>query len=303
MADSTQLPRPGDTDNNLLRKITTLLADGLDVDLTGGTVNVPGNVTTNIPNGSDIAQGSIGDAQMTNSSNPGTVVGISKGIFQNTLSLYIAELNSQVTLGDILTGIGTPGASAVTNPASSASVIAALKGILTEELLLVTNTGAVADAAVTNPASSASVIAVLKGILTAVNVPAVGGTSSTTINSSIATTNSSLTTISGKIDTLNTTVAATGQQRGSLTNRSGSIAAGATSQQVAALNASRKYFLFQNISTETMWINFGTAAVSDQPSIQVLQGGSFVMENFFVSTEAINVISATTGSKFVSKEA
>lgn len=129
--------------------------------------------------------------------------------------------------------------------------------------------GSRSDAAVTNPASDASVIAALKGILTAVNTTSTSG----------------------------------GQQRGALTDRSGSITTGATSQQLAAALATRKYFFFQNLSTETMWINFGVAAVSDQPSISILPQASFVMETFFVSTQTINVISATTGSKFTAKEA
>lgn len=160
--------------------------------------------------------------------------------------------------------------------------------------------GAQADAAETNPANAASVVALLKGVLTAVNVPASGSTSLTNIDNSIATTNTQLTTVNTKLDTISATI---GQQRGSLTDRSGSITLGGTSQQIAAALATRKYFLFQNISIETMWLNFGIAAVADQPSIAILPQASFVMETFFVSTQTINVISATTGSKFVAKEA
>lgn len=160
--------------------------------------------------------------------------------------------------------------------------------------------GSRADATETNPANVASVISLLKGVLTAVNVPAAGSTSLTTIDNSIATTNTQLTTVNTKLDTISATI---GQQRGALTDRSGSITTGATSQQLAAALATRKYFIFQNLSTETMWINFGVAAVADQPSISILPQASFVMETFFVSTQTINVISATTGSKFTAKEA
>lgn len=209
---------------------------------------------------------------------------------------------------------GSTSDSPETNPLLSATEISILKGVLQDLNSLNTSTGGILSPAETNPASGAPIISLLKGILTAVNVPSSGGTSNTTINNSLTdidnnidttntelnTVNTNLTTVNTKLDTLSATI---GQQRGALTNRSGSITTGGTSQQVAAGLATRKYFFFQNISSETMWINFTSAAVADQPSISILPNGVFIMEGFFVSTEAINVISATTGSKFVSKEA
>lgn len=93
-------------------------------------------------------------------------------------------------------------------------------------------------------------------------------------------------------------------RRGSLTDRSGTITTGNTSQQLAAANASRRYLFVGNppTATESLWINFGTAAVKDQPSIEIAIGASFVMEDMFVSDQAVNIIAATTGHKFVSKE-
>jgi hypothetical protein len=90
--------------------------------------------------------------------------------------------------------------------------------------------------------------------------------------------------------------------RGTLTNRSGSITTGGTSQQLAASNAARLYLFVQNIAGENLWINFGTAAVQDQPSVRLQPGDSFVMEAAFIDNEAVNIIGATTGSKFVAKE-
>lgn len=91
---------------------------------------------------------------------------------------------------------------------------------------------------------------------------------------------------------------------GALTDRSGTMTLGGTSQQLAAANATRKYFFFENVSAEDMWINFGSAAVANQPSIRVLHdGGSFTMEGSFVSNQTINVVSATTTSAFTAKEA
>jgi hypothetical protein len=92
--------------------------------------------------------------------------------------------------------------------------------------------------------------------------------------------------------------------RGTLTNRSGSITTGATAQSVAVANTNRKYLFFQNISAEDMWINFdGTAAVADQPSILFPTKTSMTWNADFCPTGAISVIAATTGSKFVCKEA
>ena len=90
--------------------------------------------------------------------------------------------------------------------------------------------------------------------------------------------------------------------RGALTNRSGSITTGGTSQQLAPANANRNYLFIQNVSSSDLWFNFGTAAVTDQPSIRLLPAQSFTMEGSFVSTDAVNIISATTGDKFVAKE-
>lgn len=91
--------------------------------------------------------------------------------------------------------------------------------------------------------------------------------------------------------------------KGTLTDGSGTIASGGASQQIFAANSSRKYFFFENVSSGDLWINFTTAAAVTQPSIKVKADGSFVMEASFVSTEAINVIGATTGQAFVAKQA
>lgn len=91
--------------------------------------------------------------------------------------------------------------------------------------------------------------------------------------------------------------------RGSFTDRSGTITAGDTSQQVMAANASRKYLLFENVSDVDMWVNFGVAAVKNQPSILVkANGGTFTFESNFVPTQALHVICVTTGKAFTAKE-
>ena len=159
--------KPGDTDNNLLRKILmVLLAQGTgsgptgNVNVTGGALTSAGAVT--IADGADVAEGARSDALNLNPNTSGSVISFLKG-------LLAAELAVQTDTTDISNAVGAETDAAITNPASNGTSIALLKGVLTADNLTNTNVGAVADAAVTNPASSASVIASLKGNLTASN--------------------------------------------------------------------------------------------------------------------------------------
>jgi hypothetical protein len=87
-----------------------------------------------------------------------------------------------------------------------------------------------------------------------------------------------------------------------ITDRSGTITAGSTSQQVAAANTARRYFVFQNHSDTDMWINFGVTAVATQPSVKIFAGGG-AYEPLVAPTEAVHVICATSGKAFTCKEA
>lgn len=91
---------------------------------------------------------------------------------------------------------------------------------------------------------------------------------------------------------------------GALTNRSGTITAGATAQSMMSANAARRYLLIQNPTTgsESFWINFTTTAVQSQPSIEVAPGVTFIWEGTFIPTEAISVIASTTATPFIAKE-
>lgn len=101
-------------------------------------------------------------------------------------------------------------------------------------------------------------------------------------------------------------VASTGgaSSSGTLTNRSGTIATGATAQSMMSANSARRYLLIQNptTGTESFWINFTTTAVRSQPSIEFAPGVTLVWEGSFIPTEAVSVIAATTGTAFVAKE-
>lgn len=97
-------------------------------------------------------------------------------------------------------------------------------------------------------------------------------------------------------------VVAVTPSQGTLTDKSGTISSGGAAQTLAAANTSRKYLLIVNVSAETLWINFTTAAVQTQPSVPIVPNGSYVMEASYISTELISIIGATTGSAFTAKE-
>ena len=83
---------------------------------------------------------------------------------------------------------------------------------------------------------------------------------------------------------------------------SGAIGAPATAQQVFAQNAARKYLFILNISDTDMWINFGVNAVADQPSIKLVANGGY-FEPLVPSDQAVSIICASAGKKFVAKQA
>ncbi|MEA3186219.1 MAG: hypothetical protein QOD99_49 [Chthoniobacter sp.] len=86
-----------------------------------------------------------------------------------------------------------------------------------------------------------------------------------------------------------------------LRDDSGTIVSGGTSQVLEGATSQRRYFLFQNISADTLWLNFGTAAVQDAPSIKIIAGASIVFESSYVPPDAVYLIGPTTGAKFVCK--
>lgn len=64
-----------------------------------------------------------------------------------------------------------------------------------------------------------------------------------------------------------------------------------------ALNISRKYLLFQNISDTDMYINFGAAATTDDLLVPK-NGGGIVFESGFVPTDSVNVICSAASKKY-----
>lgn len=90
---------------------------------------------------------------------------------------------------------------------------------------------------------------------------------------------------------------------GTLTDRSGTITAGGTAQQLMAANAARIGFAIQNLSaTADLWINPLGAAAASQPSIKLVPGAYFEAPAGFGAVGAISVFSATTGVAFSARE-
>lgn len=84
------------------------------------------------------------------------------------------------------------------------------------------------------------------------------------------------------------------------TDRSGTITAGGTAQQLAAANASRVSLTGQNISAGDLWINEigGAAAVGGTGSYKIAGGQAFSVG----TNRAISIIGATTGQQFTATE-
>lgn len=103
---------------------------------------------------------------------------------------------------------------------------------------------------------------------------------------------------------INGNAIATGAEKVSFTNRSGTIAVASEAQEVMPANLNRKYLVVQNVSANTLWINFNTDANEDQPSIQLLaNGGSFVMEASAIVTDSVSIIGGTVAQSYTAKEA
>lgn len=86
------------------------------------------------------------------------------------------------------------------------------------------------------------------------------------------------------------------------TDGSGAITTGGTSQVVFAANSNRRYLEIQNISDETMYVNFGAAATTDSNSFKLVAGAVYVNASNYCPQGTVTVIGATAGKKFVAKQ-
>lgn len=86
-------------------------------------------------------------------------------------------------------------------------------------------------------------------------------------------------------------------------SRSGTIAAGGTSQLLMAENGSRKGMSLQNNSTGDLWIDeINANAVLSQPSQKIIAGQLYEAPVNGVPGTAIQIIGATTGQAFTGRE-
>lgn len=85
-------------------------------------------------------------------------------------------------------------------------------------------------------------------------------------------------------------------------DRSGTITAGGTAQQLMPANSARRGFFLQNNSTADLWINPNAAAVASQPSLKVPAGALYESPFGGAPAGAISIIGATTGQAFSARE-
>lgn len=90
-----------------------------------------------------------------------------------------------------------------------------------------------------------------------------------------------------------------------MANYSGTISSGGSAQTQAAADPNRVGLLIQNISDEDMWYAFGTTATSDTPSFYLAAGDTHTYASEFrqLISQAVSIIGATTGKKFVMHDA
>lgn len=88
----------------------------------------------------------------------------------------------------------------------------------------------------------------------------------------------------------------------SRTDRSGTITTGGAAQEVAAINANRKGFCLQNISSGDMWLSDVGTAAPNQPSFFLPPGAYLEFSGNGIPTTAISLYGATTGQGFSARE-
>jgi hypothetical protein len=77
-----------------------------------------------------------------------------------------------------------------------------------------------------------------------------------------------------------------------------------TSTQIFAANSQRRYLFIQNGSaSQTIYINFTSAATAGSGSIALAPLGSFVQESSFVTQEIVNVLATVASVPFTAKQA
>lgn len=92
--------------------------------------------------------------------------------------------------------------------------------------------------------------------------------------------------------------------RGNIVDISGTVTAGAASQQILAADPNRRYIMCQNpiAATEPLFVNFGAAASTTTASYELAAGGSVAFTGAgYVPMGTVNITAVTTGHRFVCK--
>lgn len=89
---------------------------------------------------------------------------------------------------------------------------------------------------------------------------------------------------------------------GTATDRSGTITAGGTRQQLAAANSSRRYLIVQNQSSGYLYVRFTATATQDQSSMRLAPGDAWESPSGFCPTQAVDIVGATTGQAWYAVE-
>lgn len=73
------------------------------------------------------------------------------------------------------------------------------------------------------------------------------------------------------------------------------LSSGGVAETLFAANPDRKYLLIQNNTGGDVWVDFGTTAVLDSPSIKIADGGSMEYGGFggFVPTQSVSWIASS----------
>lgn len=86
------------------------------------------------------------------------------------------------------------------------------------------------------------------------------------------------------------------------TDRSGTLAAAATAQQVAPANPARRGFFVQNVSTADLWLSTVGAALADQPALRIAPGQLYECPAGGVPVAAISLYGTIQGQAFSARE-
>lgn len=247
-------------------------------------------------------------AQLTTLTPPAAIAGFSTAANQVTELASLASLDGKVpALGQALAAGSTPVVltaaqlTTLTPPAAITGFATAAKqpapgtaGTPSADVITVQGAASMTalktdGSATTQPVSAAS-LPLPSGASTAAKQPAIGtaGTASTDVLTVQGVASMTPILVAPPIPTL--------------TNISGTVTTGATAQNAAASNATRKGYSLQNQSSGNLWFSTLATAVQSQPSFLLAPGDFYETPPGGQGTGAISIIGATTGQAFAGRE-